>query len=803
MKISATTMAVCSIVSMMAGCGGSGSVSSENDDAVQDLAHESLNDIADTGDDIIPSAAYLCRPCIGEQDCMIAGAVIEYDCLQLGNTGRFCLPKCGKCPSGYICSADLGGYCVPQSGSCECTDDFVRGGFETVCYVENSFGRCEGRTRCTENGFAPCSAFAPKPEECNGQDDDCDGLTDEEGAQGCAPYFYDFDGDGWGINVYKCLCAPDSATKFTARISGDCIDNDEEIYPSAKEKCNNKDDDCNGEVDEERQGGECDSDGYQVFYYDQDKDGFYKETVDYKCLCAPSGNYRGTMPGDCNDNEASVNPSAIEKCNNIDDDCDTETDEERTNEPCATDGYTLYYLDTDGDTYGVTEDSKCLCTESGNYRATRGDDCDDSDSARYSGASVCGIDADCDGSLLDSGEVCDDANDVRWDGCTDCLYLDFQVNSWTTGYQHEPSIARLENGGFVVAWSGSGEGDDYFGIFAQRFDAEGKKVGSEFRVNTWTTDGQATPSIASQSDGGFVVVWLSVGQASSLDVYGQRFDVNGNKIGSEFRVNTWTTDVQMDPSIAPLSGGGFVVVWTSRCATFDCTSQDGSGDGVYGQRYNSFGVKNGTEFRVNTWTTDDQEAPSVAPLREGGFVVVWQSRMGDWDIYGQRFDVLGNKAGGEFLVNTWTTGSDFDPAVATLSNGDFIVVWSGYGQSDNAGVYAQIFDANGNKIGIEFLVNTWTTNQQSQPSVTPLSDGGFVVVWTDRFRDGSADDVVAQRFDANGNKVGSEFIVNTWTSSGQERPSICSLKNGGFAVVWESFDQDGSYEGVFGRIFAQ
>jgi hypothetical protein len=523
--------------------------------------------------------------------------------------------------------------------------------------------------------------------------------------------------------------------------------------------------------------------------------------------------------GDCNDNDPEINPSAIEKCNNKDDNCDGQIDEERTTGECGTDGYTLYYYDGDGDTFGVTADARCLCSPSGKYSATTGGDCNDSDARVHPGASaVCGIDADCDGSLLDPGEECDDGNSIATDGCVNCTFIEFQVNTWTTNSQSYPSITSLPDGGFVVVWDGEGQGDNS-GVYGQRFDPNGNKVGSEFQVNTWTTENQANPSMTSLPNGGFVVVWESLWQDGSYQgVYGQRFDSNGNKVGSEFQVNTWTTDYQQAPSITSLPNGGLVVVWESN-------GQDGDGYAVYGQRFDSNGNKVGSEFQVNTWTTDNQANPSITSLPNGGFVVVWDGEgQGDNSgVYGQRFDSNGNKVGSEFQVNTWTTGQQDSPSITTLSNGGFVVVWQSYGQDGSGyGVYGERFDSNGNKLGSEFRVNTCTTDYQDSPSVTSLPNGGFAVVWQSGCwyqgcagQDGSGYGVYGQRFDSNGSKVGSEFQVNTWTTDDQSWPSITSLPNGGFVVVWQSgcdpdigglctgTAQDGSKFGIYGRIFGQ
>ena len=149
------------------------------------------------------------------------------------------------------------------------------------------------------------------------------------------------------------------------------------------------------------------------------------------------------------------------------------------------------------------------------------------------------------------------------------------------------------------------------------------------RVNTYTTGTQESPAIARLTGGGYVVTWMSYDQDAGDDSWGifaQRFSASGIAIGPEFRVNATQAGHQVDPTVAGLSTGDFVVVWADSAA-------DGSGHGIYDQRYNASGVAQGSEFRVNATTSDEQSQPVVAAYT-GGFVVVWTSHNQDGASYG-------------------------------------------------------------------------------------------------------------------------------------------------------------------------
>jgi hypothetical protein len=215
---------------------------------------------------------------------------------------------------------------------------------------------------------------------------------------------------------------------------------------------------------------------------------------------------------------------------------------------------------------------------------------------------------------------------------------EFRVNTYTTGGQLLSSVARHSLGNFIVVWVGYTQGGTDTDIFGQRYADSGTPIGPEFRVNAYTPTPQRNPSVAADPSGNFVVVWQTFLQdGEAYAVFGQRYASSGVPIGSEFRVNTYTTSDQALPAVAADSSGGFVVVWESW-------DQDGSERGIFGQRYASSGAPLGTEFRVNTYTTYRQSRLSVAAGSTGDFVVVWDSHLGDepggfknYDIVGQRY----------------------------------------------------------------------------------------------------------------------------------------------------------------------
>jgi len=323
----------------------------------------------------------------------------------------------------------------------------------------------------------------------------------------------------------------------------------------------------------------------------------------------------------------------------------------------------------------------------------------------------------------------------------------------------------------------------------------------EFQVNAHAPNAQSYPAISHDSSGAFVVVWQSYGQDGSLyGVFGRRFSSLGSPAGGEFQINQLTIGRQRSPVISHAPSGGFVAAWESY-------AQDGSLDGVFGRRFSAAGAPAGDEFQVNQYTTSYQTKPAVSQDSSGGFVVAWQSFGQDgasYGVFGRRFNSSGSPLGGEFQINVHTSSYQSNPEVSHDSSGGFVVVWQGGVQDGSLyGIFGRRFDSSGNAVGAEFQINQFTSARQMSPTIAHDSSDGFVVAWESFGQDGSGYGVFGRRFDSTGSPQGTEFQINAHTTSFFQRfPTISQDPSGGFVAAWHSEGQDGSGYGVFGRRFS-
>jgi uncharacterized delta-60 repeat protein len=383
--------------------------------------------------------------------------------------------------------------------------------------------------------------------------------------------------------------------------------------------------------------------------------------------------------------------------------------------------------------------------------------------------------------------------------------IDGQAGVDTAVYQAanaDVQISRDANGQLQIRDLNSADGDEGIDTLTalervQFRDSTWQLIG-ETRVNTTTANFQLAPAITKLGNGGYMVAWQSnIQDGSGLGIYAQRFDAMGQAVGGEFRINTYTRDDQNLASLTTLADGSVMAVWQSI---------QGADTGVYAQRIGADGSLIGAEFLVNSANLEIQSRPSVTALADGGFVVAWESNLQDgsgYGIYAQRYDAAGGLVGGESRINTVTAFDQTRVSSTALNDGGYLLVWQSNRQDGSGfGVYGQRYDAMGQAVGSEFLVNTTTANSQQLASVAALTDGGFVVTWQSNLQDGSGFGIYAQRYDAAGSRMGVETLVNSNTASDQRAPRILALASGGYVVVWQSDLQDGSAGGVFGQVFA-
>ena len=230
---------------------------------------------------------------------------------------------------------------------------------------------------------------------------------------------------------------------------------------------------------------------------------------------------------------------------------------------------------------------------------------------------------------------------------------------------------------------------------------------------------------------------------------------------------------------------------------------------VNAQLFDNHGNRIGDKFQVNDHTEEYYEStgrhnPSIAMSPTGKSVIAWQNykqREQRDDIFAQLLDNNGNKIGSEFQVNSYTKDNQTLPSVAMSPEGNFVVTWESWGQDGyGQGIYAQLFDPNGNKVGNEFQVNNHTEYGQTSPSVAISSNRDFLIAWEDVNLDGGSREIYSQLFDQYGNRIGNEFLVNTTTEGSQEGPAV-TASNDDFVVAWQSSNQDGDSWGIYAQRF--
>ncbi|MDO4584168.1 MAG: hypothetical protein Q4D62_08715 [Planctomycetia bacterium] len=360
------------------------------------------------------------------------------------------------------------------------------------------------------------------------------------------------------------------------------------------------------------------------------------------------------------------------------------------------------------------------------------------------------------------------------------------------------SVAMDDSGNFVVTWS-QNDGTDLkpdWNIYASLYDLNGTVIRSPFLVNTTTYSQQQYSQVSMSTEGEFVIVWQSQnqeGRKTGWDIYGQRFDSQGNALGldgrgREFLVNTTTAQDQVFGSVAMDSHGGFVVTWTGYGQDGDAANQTN----IYARRFDRETSSFGDEFLVNADTVVTQTTVDD----DGNTITTEISR-------------ANNRVGNQ----KWSS-----VAVDTLGN--YVITWTGFGQEGDSvkasnGIFAKRYSLDGTNSDM-FLVNTTIVNDQQRSRVAMDADGDFVIIW-ESFQEGQtatsaleeADNwgIYGQRFVSaaklaenpdlygeNG-QLEKEFRVNATIIGDQQYANVTMTHTGDYFVNW--YSNNSGLEGMY------
>jgi len=346
---------------------------------------------------------------------------------------------------------------------------------------------------------------------------------------------------------------------------------------------------------------------------------------------------------------------------------------------------------------------------------------------------------------------------LRLDSSFSGVLSPFRVNSIATGDQENPQVSLLQGGGAVFVWQGGQQG--FQRIYARFLSSGNTWNGNDLRVNTFNSNSQVNPVVATLAGGNVVVAWASFNQVATTslqDIYAQVLSPTGSKINGEFLVNDqYTSFNQRSPALAALSDGRFVIVWVSeqqRVLDIPDTTAGLSGAAsvdVYARIFTAGGAPAGNAFLVNT-SSNICATPGVAAGLGGTFMVVWAEKervagTNGWDILGRTFTGAGAGSAVRY-VNTTRLGDQYLPCISHDGT-DYMAVWTSLGQDGSReGVYGQFLNGDGTPDWFEFRVNTTWISQQMHSVAASDGQGRFLTAWTSYIGGAGQFDLVAQRY---------------------------------------------------------
>jgi hypothetical protein len=312
------------------------------------------------------------------------------------------------------------------------------------------------------------------------------------------------------------------------------------------------------------------------------------------------------------------------------------------------------------------------------------------------------------------------------------LVPDFRVRDDSTNFNSGDGTLGIDKlGNFIIVWSDSRRGNSSNNIYCQRFDSSANRIGNNFMLNT-ILDTASYPKIAVRKDGSFGVTWIETNSYTfnRTRMKFRLFNKNGIPISSEVIVNDSINDASMHCSIGADTSGKFVIAFNFYMGVGTYRND------IYFQRFDKFGNKIGNNIKVNDDTgLYEQNYPKIAVRQNGSFIITWEDQRPPVpfpsadDIYMQIYDSNGIKIGNNIRVNDeiYLQDGEYSPYINSDTSGAFCIGftrWNFYPNTSNA--ILQLYDKNGNRIGNNITV----ASSLSETSVKALSkrNNGDIVI---------------------------------------------------------------------------
>jgi hypothetical protein len=316
--------------------------------------------------------------------------------------------------------------------------------------------------------------------------------------------------------------------------------------------------------------------------------------------------------------------------------------------------------------------------------------------------------------------------------------INFRIGQDTSG---GPSIAMLEDGRFTVLWVSTTMNNTFQEIFFQRFSQSGVPISQATRVNDSTISlvngGIYGLALSADSSGNFVISW-SVSHALGIypKIYFQRYDSSGIRIGTLQTANEANSRAQY-PQLAMNKDGSFVICWQD-----DRYSYPNKHD-IFMQRFDNNGIKIGNNVKVNDDldTLVDQQAAVVSSDGRGYFVIAWgDDRNEELNIYYQLYDTNGSAIGQNRKATIFSAyGLLGIPKVSMREDRKFFIGWIDLNYSSKAQYYGRRFNSNGDTIGMPYMIPMSSPGSSTQRSNSVYLFGDRVYATWEDTRNGNSD----------------------------------------------------------------